>query len=68
MTADHRRGKVVITSEGDGVLSLKWLLRPTNASTDLDLMLFRNSATWTKVEQCKDGRVYKLSINDSVSY
>ena len=62
-TPDKRRGTVRLLSQ-DQLLHLQWLTRPGD-SVELDLLLFTGSATWSRVEECKDGRVYSLKYADS---
>ena len=62
-TADKRRGTVRLLSQ-DSLLHLQWLTRPGDA-VEVDLLLFAGSATWSKVDDCKDGRVYTLRFKDS---
>ena len=63
VTADKRRGTVKLVTQ-DGLLHLQWCTRPGDA-VELDLMLFRGAATWEKVDDCKDGRVFILKYKDS---
>lgn len=64
VTADTRRGKVVLSSEEDGLLHLKWTLRPSN-KVEKDVCLFPQSATWEKVPECTTGRVFLLRFKSS---
>jgi len=62
-TPDKRRGTVRLLTV-DQLLHLQWLTRPGDA-VEIDLLLFAGSASWSVVEQCKDGRVYALKYKDS---
>ena len=60
---DKRRGTVRLLIQ-EQLLHLQWLTRP-GESVEHDLLLFAGSATWSAVEECKDGRVYCLKYKDS---
>lgn len=59
VTADNRRGKVIVKHGDDGLLRLYWHLRPSNNKV-LDVVLFPRGPNWEHVPECKDGRVYLL--------
>ena len=60
---DKRRGTVRLLTQ-DQLLHLQWLTRPGD-SVEVDLLLFAGSAVWSRVEECRDGRVYCLKYKDS---
>ena len=62
-TPDKRRGTVRLLTQ-ESLLHLQWLTRPGD-SVEVDLLLFAGSADWSKVDDCKDGRVYALKYKDS---
>ena len=62
-TADKRRGTVRLLTS-DSLLHLQWLTRPGEA-VELDELLFTGSAVWSRVDECRDGRVYSLKYKDS---
>jgi len=64
VTADPKRGKIKFIKDDAGVLHLEWLNRISHQK-ELDLMIFPHSATWQKVKECTDGRVYLLRMLDS---
>lgn len=66
LTADKRRGKVQLVLEADQILHFQWLLRPSD-SVELNLMVFPATATFERVPDCNDGRVYVLKYKDSNS-
>ena len=64
VTADKRKGKVVLSMEDDGLLRLQWRLRHSE-NNEQQYFIFPAGATWTRVEECKDGRVFLLKFKDS---
>lgn len=64
VTADKRKGKVVLTMEDDGLLRFQWRLRLAETN-EQQYFIFPQGATWTRVKECKDGRVYLLKFKDS---
>jgi hypothetical protein len=64
VTADPRKGKIVISMEDDGLLRLQWRLRHKDEN-EQQHFLFPNGATWTRVNECKDGAVFLLKMKDS---
>jgi len=64
VTADPRKGKVVLSMEDDGLLRFQWRLRHSDAN-EQQYFIFPQGATWRKVEECKDGRVFLLAFKDS---
>jgi 26S proteasome regulatory subunit N13 len=64
VTADPRRGTIKFSTQ-DGVLHLEWILRPSG-STEFDLMLFNDSWTFSRINECLDGRVYLLKFKDNL--
>lgn len=61
VTADPRRGKIVVRYDEEGMLRFQWVLRPSD-SVELNLMLTPSCATFTRVTECKDGRVYIMKM------
>ena len=64
VTADKRKGKAVLSMEDDGLLRFQWRLRHSD-NNEQQYFLFPAGATWTKVSECKDGRVFLLKFKDS---
>ena len=60
---DKRRGTVRLLSV-EQLLHLQWLTRPGEA-VEVDLLLLAGSASWVKVDECRDGRVFALKYKDS---
>lgn len=61
VTADPRKGEVVVTKEDDGMHHFAWRTRGANPQ-DEDKFLLLGSAFWEKVPECKDARVFALRI------
>lgn len=61
VNADPRRGKIVVRYDEEGMLRFQWVLRPSD-SIELNLMLTPSCATFTRVTECKDGRVYIMKM------
>jgi len=66
VTADKRKGKVVVVQGDDGLLHLQWKLRPED-STEIDLMLLPRGSTFERVPECTTGRVYLLQFKASTA-
>ncbi len=67
VTPDPHRGKVSLVSSEDGLLHFQWTQRPGGRlEQSNDLILFPGD-TWTRVEECKTGRVYLLKCGASGS-
>jgi hypothetical protein len=64
VTADKRKGKAVLSMEEDGLLRFQWRLRHSD-NNEQQYYIFPQGATWRKVDECKDGRVFLLSFKDS---
>lgn len=62
VSADVRKGKVVLTQNEDGLLKFQWHLRPSDA-VEIDLTIFPGGATYEKVND--KGRVYLLKLAHS---
>mmetsp|Transcript_90150 Transcript_90150/g.173475 ORF Transcript_90150/g.173475 Transcript_90150/m.173475 type:complete len:303 (-) Transcript_90150:35-943(-) len=64
VTADKRKGKVVlVTSEDDQLMHFQWHDREKN-EVALDLIVI-NDAYFEQIDKCKDGRVYLLRFTSS---
>eukprot|EP00484_Ammonia_sp_Unknown_P021058 CAMPEP_0197036248 /NCGR_PEP_ID=MMETSP1384-20130603/13817_1 /TAXON_ID=29189 /ORGANISM="Ammonia sp." /LENGTH=376 /DNA_ID=CAMNT_0042466409 /DNA_START=29 /DNA_END=1159 /DNA_ORIENTATION=+ len=64
VTADTKRGKIKLVKDETGILKFQWYNRISNQK-ELDLMIMPHCATWQKVDECKDGRVFLLKMTDS---
>ena len=60
VTADPRKGKVFLI-EKDGLLHFQWRLRPSDEVKE-DTICMPHDATFEKVDECKDGRVFLLDV------
>ena len=54
VTADERKGLLVLRKSDDGLMHLIWKDRGTNVPVD-DFIVFEGDATIRRVEECKDG-------------
>lgn len=59
VTAEPRKGEVVVSKGDDGLHRFVWRTRSTPPQNVDDVMLV-GQITWEKVPECKDGRVYAL--------
>lgn len=64
VTADPRRGKVQVAHGDDGLLHLKWRIRPSDIE-QFDHVLLPRGAVWEEVPECKDGRVFLLRFTQN---
>jgi len=64
ITAEDKPGKIKLMRSDEGYLHFQWMNRIDN-QVELDIMLFPNTASWHKVEECKDGRVFVLKFVES---
>src|SRR4051812_44703264 len=64
VSADPRKGRVVLSMEDDGLLRFQWRLRHGDAN-EQQFFVFPGGASFTRVGECKDGRVYVLKFKDS---
>lgn len=64
VTADKKRGRVKCTKDERGLFHFLWFNR-INGQQELDLTIFPGTASWEKVDECKDGRVFLLRLLDA---
>jgi len=57
---DPRRGKVTVIMGNDGLLHLQWTQRPNGRLDSANDIILVRGDNWTKVPECKTGRVYML--------
>jgi len=64
ITADERRGKLSLIQGDNQLLHLVWKLRPQD-TTELDLTIVPQGATFEKIPECTTGRVLFLKFKNS---
>jgi hypothetical protein len=62
VTADPRKGLIVLTKSVDQVLHFQWKTRP-NGEIEDDLMLFPGEQTFERVPECTTGRVFLMNLH-----
>lgn len=64
VTADKKRGKVKCVKDQQGIFNFQWFNRISHEK-ELELSIFPGAASWEKVPECKDGRVFLLRMTGS---
>ena len=64
ITADPRKGLLVLRKSEDGLMHLIWSDRTANSVVD-DLIVFEGDATIRKLEECKDGYAMLLEFSQT---
>lgn len=61
---DTRKGLVYMTQSDDGLMHFCWKDR-TSGKVEDDLIVFPDDFEYTRVDQCKSGRIYVLKFKSS---